>query len=53
MAKKQELKVDGRTVPISNPEKILYPAARFTKAQVIDYYIRASNTSCRTSKIGR
>ena len=41
--RKQELEVSGRPVPISNPEKILYPAARFTKAQVIDYYIRAAD----------
>src|SRR5262249_46335500 len=27
---------------VSNLDKVLYPAAHFTKAQVIDYYIRAS-----------
>ena len=36
------LDVDGREVSISNPDKVLYPEAGFTKAQVIDYYIRAS-----------
>jgi bifunctional non-homologous end joining protein LigD len=37
-----ELVVDGRTVGVSNLDKILYPANGFTKAQVIDYYIRVS-----------
>jgi hypothetical protein len=36
------LKVDGRNVPLSNLDKILYPIARFTKGQVIDYYVKAS-----------
>lgn len=41
MAKpKQYLEVEGREVAISNPEKVLYPVAHFTKAQVIDYYVR-------------
>jgi bifunctional non-homologous end joining protein LigD len=37
---KHELKVGGRTLTVSNLDKVLYPAAGFTKAQVIDYYIR-------------
>ncbi len=32
--------VDGRRLVLSNLEKILYPEAGFTKAQVIDYYAR-------------
>ena len=36
------LDVNGTTVDLSNLDKVLYPAARFTKAQVIDYYIRIS-----------
>jgi len=34
--------VGGRRVPVSNLEKIFYPKAGFTKADVIDYYIRVS-----------
>src|SRR4051794_34498874 len=37
------LDVQGRPVPVSNLEKVLYPAAGFTKAHVIDYYIRVSS----------
>lgn len=40
MSKKAELEVAGKTLTVSNLEKVLYPAAGFTKGQVIDYYIR-------------
>jgi len=40
MSGKSELEVGGRKLVVSNLDKILYPEARFTKAQVIDYYIR-------------
>ena len=41
MATKNEyLEVDGRKIPLSNLEKVFYPGGRFTKAQVIDYYVR-------------
>jgi bifunctional non-homologous end joining protein LigD len=42
MALKQQLKVDNRTLALTNLDKILYPAAHFTKAQVIDYYARVA-----------
>ena len=34
------LKVAGKTLEVSNLQKVLYPAVGFTKGQVIDYYIR-------------
>src|SRR3954464_11859146 len=34
------VQVEGRAVTLSNLSKVLYPAADFTKAQVIDYYRR-------------
>ncbi len=40
MSDKVELIVEGRKLPVSNLNKILYPKAGFTKGQVIDYYIR-------------
>jgi bifunctional non-homologous end joining protein LigD len=40
MSAKTELNVAGRTLLVSNLDKVLYPEAGFTKAQVIDYYIR-------------
>jgi bifunctional non-homologous end joining protein LigD len=37
---KVSVEVDGRKLVLSNLDKVLYPAAGFTKAQVIDYYQR-------------
>ncbi|MDQ6765289.1 MAG: non-homologous end-joining DNA ligase [Verrucomicrobiota bacterium] len=40
MAQKTELIVEGKKLPVSNLNKVLYPKAGFTKGQVIDYYVR-------------
>ena len=37
---KVAVKVDGRTLTLSNLEKVLYPEVGFTKGEVIDYYTR-------------
>ena len=37
---KVPVQVEGRTLVLSNLDKVLYPAAGFTKAEVIDYYSR-------------
>jgi len=37
---KQTIEVDGRQLSLSNLDKVLYPVAKFTKGQVIDYYAR-------------
>jgi bifunctional non-homologous end joining protein LigD len=44
MAKKEtrQFDIDGQTITLSSLEKPLYPSG-FTKGQVIDYYIRASD----------
>jgi bifunctional non-homologous end joining protein LigD len=34
------VEVDGRRLKVSNLDKVLYPEAGFTKAEVIDYYVR-------------
>jgi bifunctional non-homologous end joining protein LigD len=34
--------VDGRDLELSNLDKVLYPAAGFTKGEVIDYYTRVA-----------
>ncbi len=39
---KQRLEIEGTEVALSNLDKVLYPESGFTKAQVIDYYIRVS-----------
>jgi len=40
MSDKTILEVEGKKLPVSNLNKVLYPKAGFTKGQVIDYYIR-------------
>lgn len=40
--RKVQAEVDGRTLTLSNLDKVLYPAAGFTKAQVLDYYQRVA-----------
>ena len=35
-----EVKIEGRTLKLTNLGKVLYPEVGFTKAQVIDYYTR-------------
>ncbi|MFA5944928.1 MAG: non-homologous end-joining DNA ligase [Candidatus Thermoplasmatota archaeon] len=36
------LTIEGRRVDITNPDKVFYPETGFTKAQVVDYYVRVS-----------
>jgi bifunctional non-homologous end joining protein LigD len=43
MAKQEQrstVEVDGRRLSVSNLDKVLYPEAGFTKAEVVDYYVR-------------
>ncbi|SDD56191.1 bifunctional non-homologous end joining protein LigD [Geodermatophilus telluris] len=37
---RQRVRVEGRQLSVSNLEKVLFPEVSFTKAQVIDYYVR-------------
>lgn len=39
---RQRVEIDGRTLSVSNLEKVLFPEVGFTKAQVIDYYVRVA-----------
>lgn len=39
----QLVSIDGRTLRLTNPDKVLYPAAGFTKAHVIDYYVAVAD----------
>jgi bifunctional non-homologous end joining protein LigD len=42
MADRIKVHVDGRELELSNLDKVLYPRARFTKGEVIDYYTRVA-----------
>ncbi len=37
---RQRVRVEGRQLSVSNLDKVLFPEVSFTKAQVIDYYVR-------------
>ena len=39
---KVTVQVDGKTLTLSNLDKVLYPEAGFTKGEVIDYYTRVA-----------
>jgi bifunctional non-homologous end joining protein LigD len=38
-----EIEVEGRRLKLSNLDKVMYPAAGFTKGDLIDYYVRISS----------
>jgi bifunctional non-homologous end joining protein LigD len=38
------LEVEGRRLVLTNLEKVLWPAAGFTKGEMIDYYVRVART---------
>jgi len=40
MSKPEVVEIEGKHLSLTNLDKVLYPAARFTKGQVIDYYAR-------------
>lgn len=42
MRANEELTIKGRRLRLSNLDKVLYPSVRFTKADVIDYYLRVA-----------
>ena len=37
---RQRVQIEGRQLEVSNLDKVLFPEVAFTKAQVIDYYVR-------------
>ena len=36
-----EVELEGRTVRLTHLDRVVYPQAGFTKAQVVDYYVRS------------
>ena len=38
----EQLTIKGKRIKVSNLEKLMYPGEKFTKARVIDYYVRIS-----------
>lgn len=44
MASSRQVEVDGRELKLTNLDKVLYPAAGFTKGEVVDYYAKVAPT---------
>jgi len=42
VASSQVVEVDGRELKLTNLDKVLYPAAGFTKGEVVDYYAKVA-----------
>jgi bifunctional non-homologous end joining protein LigD len=42
-SQKVAAEIDGRTLMLSNLDKVLYPEAHFTKAEVLDYYAKVAD----------
>ena len=46
-ARKEMLRIEGRDVPISNPEKIFFPQRGYTKLDVVRYFLAVSEGALR------
>ena len=44
MATSQVVEIDGRELKLTNLDKVLYPAAGFTKGEMVDYYAKVAET---------
>ncbi len=44
------VEVAGRSLSLTNLDKVLYPATGFTKGQVVDYYVRIAPVSDSASR---
>ena len=54
MADRVLVHIAGRELELSNLDKVLYPAAGFTKGEVIDYYVRvAAGAAAAPARTGR
>ncbi|HEY6228363.1 MAG TPA: ATP-dependent DNA ligase, partial [Verrucomicrobiae bacterium] len=44
MAGKAAVKIGRKQIAVSRPDKVLYPAGKFTIANVVDYYVKIAPT---------
>jgi len=44
VATSQVVEIDGRELKLTNLDKVLYPAAGFTKGEMVDYYAKVAET---------
>jgi DNA ligase D-like protein (predicted polymerase) len=46
-AKPETLVIDGREVTLSNPDKVLFPEAKYTKRDLVNYYLAVAEGALR------
>jgi bifunctional non-homologous end joining protein LigD len=46
-ARKELLQIEGREVPISNPEKVFFPQSGYTKLDLVRYYLAVAEGALR------
>src|SRR6266516_586110 len=46
-ARKELLQIEGREVPISNPEKVFFPQRGYTKLDLVRYYLTVAEGALR------
>lgn len=44
---REQIKIDGRTVSVSSPEKILFPEPGYTKLDLVNYYLSIADGALR------
>ena len=45
--RKEVLEIDGREVTITNPDKVYFPDAGYTKMDLVSYYLAVSDGALR------
>src|SRR6185369_6825742 len=48
-AEQEVIEVAGRSVPISNPSKVLFPQAGYTKRDLVNYYLAVAEPALRAA----
>jgi len=48
-AEQEVIEVAGRSVPISNPSKVLFPQAGYTKRDLVNYYLAVAEPAIRAA----
>src|SRR3954462_89223 len=49
-ARKELLQIEGREVPISNPEKVFFPQRGITKIELVRYYLAVADCALRGAR---
>ena len=51
--RKEVLEIGGREVTITNPDKVYFPEAGYTKMDLVSYYLPCPTARCAAPAAGR